>query len=186
MEEWKDIEGFEGLYQISNKGRIKSLGRPSKGYGDKFTVDRIIKDVRCTNGYRSAFLNKNGVRYVRLVHRLVAQAFIPNPSNCPQVNHKDEDITNNDVSNLEWCTSKYNANYGTRNKRCRDANKKYFKPVYQLDKDCGMVIRWWDSIKDASRALGINDSLIIRVCKGKGYTAGGFRWVYSNERDERR
>ena len=185
MEEiWKDIDGFEGLYQISNYGRIKSLGRPGKGYGDKYTVDRIIKDIRCTNGYRSAFLNKNGVRHVRLVHRLVAMAFIENPNNLPQVNHKDEDITNNRADNLEWCTPKYNANYGSRNIRCYESNRKHFKPVYQLDIDCGMIIRWWDSIRSAANGLNICEEQIIRVCKGTNKTAGGFKWMYASEYDK--
>ena len=185
MEElWKDIEGYEGLYQISNMGRLKALAKPSKGYGYKYAVDRIIKPVRCTNGYYEAHLHVNGDKKIFLMHRLVAKHFIPNPNNLPQVNHKDEDISNNRVDNLEWCTPKYNANYGSRNEKCRERNRRFFKPVYQIDKDCGMVIRWWECTNDAAKKLNICPEQIGRVCKGKNLTAGGFIWRYTDEYDK--
>lgn len=187
MEEWKDIDGYIGLYQVSNMGRVRSLDRYARvcGNGKRLVKGRIMKPAICTNGYYEVGLS-NGSRCIspRLIHRLVAQAFIPNPDNLPEVNHKDEDIKNNSVENLEWCSSKYNANYGTRNERCRDSNRKYFKPVYQIDKDCGMIIRWWECIKDAARCLNIHDEQISRVCKGKNITAGGYKWVYASDYDK--
>lgn len=180
MEVWKDIKGFEGLYQISNKGRFKSLARPCKGYGYKFAVDRIRKPTVLLNGYLEAQLHKDGKTTVKMLHRLVAEAFIPNPDNLPQVNHKDEDIQNNCVENLEWCTAKYNANYGNRQKKCRESSKKYYKPVNQYDLD-GNFIKKWECIADASKALGIIDSQISRVCKHTNITAGGYKWEYVND-----
>ena len=105
---WKDVVDFEGLYQVSNKGRIRSL---------KYGKEKILKLVRTHNGYLRICLIKNGEKKMCLVHRLVSQVFLPNPQNLPDVNHKNEDKTNNNVNNLEWCDKKYNSNYGTRNQR---------------------------------------------------------------------
>lgn len=185
MEEWRDVVGLEGIYMVSNMGRVKSLDRYAKvcGGGYRLVKGKIISVNKYKNGYSFVMLLNNKKSSSYLVHRLVAKAFIPNPDNLPQVNHKDEDITNNTVDNLEWCTPKYNANYGTRNTRCYESNRKYFKPIYQIDKDCGMIVRWWESIKCAARQLGIDDALIGRVCKGRGITAGGFVWRYAEEYD---
>lgn len=112
---WKDIEGYEGLYQISSIGRIKALSK-KVGRGRQYQVaEKILKPQITPNGYLRLHLNKDGKRKYYSVHRLVAIAFIHNPNNYPQINHKDENKTNNNVINLEWCTPEYNANYGTRN-----------------------------------------------------------------------
>ena len=111
MEEWKYIEGYEGLYQVSNYGRVRSLF-----YRKKNQV-QLLKLRKVTKGYLQVALWKNRKRKDFMVHKLVAEAFIPNPNNYPQINHKDEDKTNNCVENLEWCTNEYNHNYGTRNIR---------------------------------------------------------------------
>lgn len=119
MEEiWKDIKGYEGLYQVSTLGRVKSIsyGKEKILVLTPRTGSNKRKEVKVT-------LCKNGKRKYFLVHRLVAEAFIPNPNNVPQVNHKDENSINNIVTNLEWCTSKYNCNYGTRNERLAKANE---------------------------------------------------------------
>ena len=116
---WCPIRGYEGIYEVSDQGRVKSIG-----YGK----ERILRPVRNNNGYLLVGLRKNREQKWYLVHRLVAQAFIPNPDNLPQVNHKDENKTNNSVQNLEWCDRKYNCNYGTRNQRIS-------KPVLQFTKD---------------------------------------------------
>ena len=110
MEEWKSIPGYEGLYEVSSYGRVKSLERyKSNNGGIQLIKEKILKPHNTKKGYLTVqFSNK-----IFKVHRLVAEAFIPNPDNLPMVNHKDEDKTNNNVDNLEWCTAKYNSNYGT-------------------------------------------------------------------------
>lgn len=112
MEEiWKDIKGYEGLYQVSNLGRVKSLDYRHKG------TSKVMSPGKQKNGYLNVGLWSGRKKETKYVHRLVAEAFVPNPNNWPEVNHKDECLTNNVASNLEWCTSEYNANYGTRNQR---------------------------------------------------------------------
>ena len=118
MEEWKDIEGYEGLYQVSNKGRIKSLNYRRTG------KEGMLKGKPDKNGYLIVFLYKKGEKPKPfLIHRLVAIMFLHNPNNYLEVNHIDEDKTNNNVENLEWCTRKYNMNYGTRNERASISRK---------------------------------------------------------------
>lgn len=125
---WKDIPDFEGLYQVSNLGNVKTLDKyVGTGIKHNSKVKRKEKLLKQYNkrGYLQVSLSKNHKRYYFSVHRLVAQAFIPNPDNLLQVNHKDENPMNNCIENLEWCTAKYNCNYGTRNKRIY--NKTSFK-----------------------------------------------------------
>lgn len=117
MEIWKDIKGYEGLYQVSNYGNVKSLNYLRTG------KERILKQGTRKGGYKRVALCNNGEMKFYLVHRLVAEVFLENPRNLPQVNHKDENSSNNHVSNLEWCTPKENSNYGTRNKRIGNAHK---------------------------------------------------------------
>lgn len=120
MEEWRDIIGYDGLYQVSNLGRIKRLSRTIVSNNrSQFSVkEKILKLGTHKRGYKTIMLHKNKKHKLWLVHRLVALNFIPNPNNLPQINHKDEDKTNNCVENLEWCTNEYNAHYGTRIYRC--------------------------------------------------------------------
>lgn len=113
IEIWKDITGYEGLYQVSNLGRVKST---QYFHG---TNERILKPISTHNGYFRVHLRKDGKLKTFKIHRLVAEAFIPNPDNLPQINHKDEDKTNNRVDNLEWCSARYNCNYGGRNELIR-------------------------------------------------------------------
>ena len=134
-EEWRDIKGYEGVYQVSNFGRVKSCEREVhfvKNTGTKFTKhfrERILSPNLSTPGYLTVMLYKDncngGPKQSRRlqIHRLVAEAFIPNPNNYPQINHKDEDKSNNCVDNLEWCTRKYNMNYGTLPSRISVKNK---------------------------------------------------------------
>lgn len=157
---WKNIKNYESIYEISNLGRIKSL---KKGI--------ILKQFKNTNGYFQVELwkNKKGKKF--LVHKLVAENFIPNKNNFSFINHKDENKENNCTNNLEWCTAKYNCNYGTRNSRisssviCIELNKIY------------------NSIKEASEDLSIQQAHISGCCaKRKHYiTAGGYRWQYVKE-----
>ena len=163
---WRDIEGFEG-YQISNLGRVRSFKRNKV---------RIMKPVADKRGYLRVFLRKNNSLKTLFIHRLVTQAFLPNPNNLPQVNHKDEDKTNNNVSNLEWCDAKYNANYGTRNEKIVEAHSKI---VFQIDKNTNVIINIFPSIREAERETGCNHGHICNCCKGKRKTAGNYKWRYA-------
>ena len=117
---WKDIVGYEGLYQVSNLGNVKRL-KGYKGRGKGYIVEEhLIQPSINSRGYQNVILCKNGKTKTFTMHRLVAIAFLDNSDNFPQVNHKDENELNNCVDNLEWCDSKYNNNYGTRNKKCSD------------------------------------------------------------------
>ena len=115
---WKPIKNYEGLYEVSNLGRIKGVTRYVKGkVGYRIQKEKIRKCEVSSNGYLHVLLCKNGKYTTHNVHRLVAGAFIPNPDNLPEINHKDENKENNCVDNLEWCTRKYNMNYGTTQSR---------------------------------------------------------------------
>ena len=171
MEIWHDIEGYEGLYQISNKGRVKSL---------KCGKERILRPGINIYGYMFVCLYHDNVKKCFKLHRLVAQAFIPNPENKPQVNHKDENKLNNCVNNLEWSTAKENSNYGTRNERITG---RPFICIIQYSKD-GIFIREWLGALEVERVLGINNRNINACCKGNRKSAGGFVWKYKEERTE--
>ena len=167
---WKDKKDYEGHYQVSNLGRVKSI---------KFGKEIILKQ-KIRGGYYSVGLSKNGIVKTYYVHRLVAEAFIDNPNNYKEVNHKDECKSNNIVSNLEWCDAKYNRNYGTRNERVAEKlkNKKdWSKPVIQYTLD-GKFVKEWPSTKEAARN-GFNQGNIISCCKGRYKTAHGFIWSYN-------
>lgn len=171
MEEiWKDIEGYEGLYQVSNMGRVKSLRR------------NIILREGISRGYSVLNLSKNGNPLTKKVHRLVATAFIPNPNNYPIVNHKDENRTNNCVDNLEWCTQEYNLNYGTGNKKraLSNTNGKRSKPVLQYSLD-GTFIKEWKSTMDVERMTGYSGGHISACCRNIRKTAYGYLWKYKKE-----
>ena len=118
IEEWRDIKGYEGIYQVSNLGNIRSLDRMIKHFPkDYFQKGKILKPGQSTNGYLMVILMNHNKRKTRNVHRLVAEALLENSEGLEEINHKDEDKTNNRVDNLEWCDHKYNANYGNRNKK---------------------------------------------------------------------
>lgn len=118
MELWKDIQGYEGYYQVSNEGRVKSLERDVEWRGTiRHQSERILKESTHNRGYKRVVLY-NGSPNIEFVHRLVAEAFIPNPNNYPIINHKDENPSNNRVENLEWCTPQYNNTYNDRHLKC--------------------------------------------------------------------
>ena len=118
MELWKDIQGYEGYYQVSNEGRVKSLERDVEWRGTiRHQSERILKESTHNRGYKRVRLC-DGKSNIKLVHRLVAEAFIPNPNNYPMINHKDENPSNNRVENLEWCTAQYNNTYNDRHIKC--------------------------------------------------------------------
>ena len=124
-EMWRSIKGYEGLYEISNKGRVKSLARYYKAFGYRKIIieEKIMSPVESPQGYYQIGLSKEGAKKHVQIHRLVAQAFIPNPQSLPFINHKDENKKNNCVDNLEWCTPEYNVNYGSGIARAKEARK---------------------------------------------------------------
>ena len=162
---WKDIQGFENLYQVSNLGRVKSLNYK---HTDKEKVLKLTK----SNGYLDVILYKAGEYKHHLVHRLVAQTFIPNTNSSLQVNHKNEIKTDNRVENLEWCTPKYNSNYGTKTLR--------FSKSRGTSVRCIETGKIYHSAREAERQTGIDNTQIVGVCKDRyGYkTAGGYTWEY--------
>ena len=169
-EEWRDIEGYEGLYQVSNEGRVKSVRR-----------NLILKPRDNNRGYLMVDLYNEGRMKHGQIHRLVANAFIENPNNLPQVNHKDEDKTNNMVENLEWCDASYNNNYGSRNQRASNTqrnNLKRSKTVYQYSHD-GELVNVYPSARECGRQ-GFNQAHVSNCCNGGYFSKQSGKWVNSN------
>lgn len=180
MEIWKDIKGYEGLYQVSNMGRIKSLGN------DKTRKEKILSLKPNNKGYIRVYLCKNGKRKHFSVHRLVAEAFLPNPDNLPVVNHKIDDFehrSDNRVENLEWCTVEYNNNYGTHNKKLSKSLKGKKHKKHKLKKQilCVETGEIFDTSQDVIDIMfnGKGNSSIIRKnSRGKTKSAYGYHFVY--------
>ncbi len=158
---WKDVKGYEGLYKVSNKGRVKSKRK-------------MLKPVMTE--YKKVGLSKNGIQKTIYVHRLVAEAFVDNPFNKKQVNHKDENKANNNANNLEWVTFKENMNYGTKQLRESINHTKYNIIQYDL---YGNFIRKWFNAKEIENNTNFKASSIRICCTGKCKTAYGFKWKYS-------
>lgn len=177
-ETWKPVVGYEGLYEVSDLGRVKKVARTiTKADGTIKKVDERILKPSDSNGYQIVGLYRNGVSKPNWVHRLVAQAFIPNPNKLPEVNHKDEIRANNKLDNLEWISHRDNSNYGKHNERI---SKSKCKPIQQLDLKTGLIITTYPSLTEASLSIGIYKSTISKVAKGKRKTAGGYGWRYQN------
>lgn len=193
-EEWKDIEGFEGRYQISNLGNVKSLR-----YGGRDEIKNLVPKVN-NKGYEWVELVINGKKSCRQIHRLVAEAFIPNPNKEPIINHKDENPRNNRVDNLEWCDYKYNSHYylerhkkeflakvqkprgwgkGRKHKKWIMEPYKRRSLVAQADKD-GFVVRIWDNVSQIARENNLSQWSITQCCEGKRKTAYGYTWHFFN------
>lgn len=166
------IEEFSKDYQVSNFGQIRSLGN------DNGRKTKILKTVKNSSGYLKVNLSKNGKTKNFLVHRLVAKSFLPNLLELPQINHINEDKTDNRVENLEFCSAKENINHGTRNQRVSEkmTNGKRSKPVLQLTKD-GELLRVWTSTHEAGRN-GYVQSAVVLCCNGKLKSHKGFLWRY--------
>lgn len=178
---WRDVHGYEGLYKVSNKGNVRSVDRINH-IGRKYS-GRILKPSPNTGGYLLVDLCKNGIRESKRVHRLVAEAFIPNSNNYPEVNHRDEVKTNNRVENLEWCTSRYNTNHGTLIERIS-------KKVRAVNIETGEVVTF-NSTREAGRK-GYSHSSVSAASRGDyndgrgkligdGHTYRGYRWSYIEE-----
>ena len=182
MEVWKDIKGFEGQYQISNYGRVKSLQR--KDGRNHTWPERILRFTVGTNGYCGVRLSKNGKVFPKEIHRMVAEHFIENPNNYPCVNHIDENKSNNNVSNLEWCTYQYNNSYGTKGQRLSESNLKTLdtnkrcRKVVQMDMDGNEIARY-RSVREAERKVGVAHSYLSACMLGKFESAKGYRWKYA-------
>ena len=162
MERWKSIAGYEGLYEVSDLGRVKSLW-----YGK----EKILKPGKTHDGYLQVNLYKDGQRKMQLVHRLVAEAFIQNPNNLETVNHKDEVKTNNVASNLEWMSQTDNVAYSRPQLAMRS--------VQMFDKKTGELLATFPSTNEAERVTGIAHQSISECCNEKRKSAGGYVWKYS-------
>lgn len=191
---WKDIKGYEGFYQVSNLGQVRSLCRyvncGIKNNKKVVRKSKILKGKPNWNNYVQVHLSKYGKSKMLVVHRLVAQAFIPNPLNLPQVNHIDGNKFNNSVENLEWCTAKENINYSWKlglsktyphtKGKLTEYSKTLCKHVSQYDSK-GNFIKEYLSISDASRNTPCSTSEICACCKGKQKTSHKFIWKYVDE-----
>jgi len=194
-EEWRDIPGFEGIYQISNTGKVLSLNYRNRGYAKELTPKINNK------GYLWVQLFKNKKSINAQMHRLVATVFVDNPNGFPIINHKDENPFNNSSDNLEWCTRKYNYDYSfekhgqawiekikqnlpkSEKKRKRTskpyaAPKKDFKRVIQRNQTNGTVIKVHNNIATIVREYGYNNTSIKECCLGKRHTAYGYKWEF--------
>lgn len=196
---WKDIEGYEGYYQVSDLGRVKSLERkhPSVRGGYYTRKEHLVKQLDNGHGYLYVRLNLNGICKHHYVHRLVALAFLPK-NELNEINHKNEDKTDNTACNLEWCTHKYNANFGTRQKRTihtKELNQSNLrmietrnrigsygaeKPVLKIGMN-GVVIERYNSVSSAARKNKLSPSHICMCCKQQRKSHGNYQWRYENE-----
>ena len=177
-EVWRDIIGYEGIYQVSNKGNVFSIERMVQG---RERGGITLKPKHSRNGYLHVGLYRNGKMKNKLIHRLVLEAFVENPNNLPEVNHKDEDKANNNVENLEWCTSRYNTNHGTLIERIS-------KKVRAVNVETGEVVEF-NSTQEAERK-GYSSGGVSQACRGvhksgstgklidDGHTYKGHRWSY--------
>lgn len=165
IEIWKDIKDYKGLYQVSNLGNIKRVGR------------KILKLKKDKRNYLRVILSKNGKTKTFLVHRLVAQAFIKNPFNKPYINHKNENPSDNNINNLEWATNSENLLYNNCLKKGK--RLKQGKPIIQFDKNMNKINEY-GSMAEASEITNISSCNIRNSCKGRSKTAGGYIWKYKN------
>lgn len=195
-QEWQDIKGFEGLYSVSNDGIVRSYDKivQRKGNSPYFLKGRIMKQNLVGpigKQYLCVDLFKDGKRFSRKVHRLVAEAFLGNPNNLPCINHKNEDKLDNRIENLEFCSYSYNNTYNgvnIRNRMHQLNNKKTSITVCQYDDD-GIFIRSYPSLSEAARVTGLSIKTIRESCKAnkdffsRHPTKYGFRWRYEKDKE---
>lgn len=162
---WKPVEGYLS-YEVSNLGRVRNK-----------KLDLVKAQRKTKTGYLIVDLKENGIKRTRYVHRLVAQAFIPNPDELPQINHKDENKQNNCVENLEWCTAAYNNAYGTHVERIRSTKgRDYGKSIARLDPTTRKRLAVYASVSAAARDMGVSKQAIDWGLSSANHTAAGFAW----------
>lgn len=187
---WLPVKGYEERYEVSNLGRVRSIDRTqrcSNGNIQSWKGKMIKPYIKSEDKrYLKVTLCKNGKQKNVFVHRLVAEAFIPNPNNLPQVNHKDEDKSNNRVENLEWCTPEYNLTYGTARKRIAKSltNGKCSKPILQIDPLTMETVKEWPSAMECERN-GYDSKKISSCCHKKQKTHKGFIWKFKRGRHKK-
>lgn len=171
---WKDVVGFEGLYIVSNQGEIRSVDHYVRcNSGMRLVKGRTLKPCDRGNGYPFVTMGKDGKQYNMSIHRVVAMAFLPNPYNLPEVNHKDTNTFNYSLDNLEWCDRQYNNNYFDRAyKAAREKRKR----IVQIKN--GIVVKIWNSISEIERNMKISAGNISECCNGRRNTAGGYSWKF--------
>lgn len=180
---WKEIKGYEGMFAVSNLGRVKSLARRVSNHtGFINKPERILKPIKDIKGYLRVYLSKNNKNKFTPIHRLVSFAFIPNPENKPQVNHIDGNKQNNHVENLEWCTNRENSIHAIRmglNDHSKYESGRPKRKVNQIDISTGKIIKTFNSIADASREF--KTSNIGECCRGKygRKTVCGYKWEFA-------
>ena len=175
---WRNVVGYDGLYEVSSDGVVRSLPRvchkmEGKVLKEYIYLGKVLTPSSDRKGYQKVKLYKGGKGKVKFVHRLVLEAFRSNHQRLPQINHINEDKSDNRLCNLEWCSASYNVNYGKRNKTLE-------KPVEQMKKD-RVVIGVFKSTCEASRKTGVNQRNISQNCLGKRKSAGGYIWHYLSE-----
>ena len=180
-EVWRDIEGYEGLYQVSNQGRVKSLERKVSHWrgGERIQKERILKPITDHYGYQVVNLYAGGKPKMHKVHRLVCQSFHDNPDNKSQVNHLNENKTDNRACNLEWSTAKENNTHGTRTER---SAKALSKPICQYTLD-GDLVKVWQSTNEVERQTGFRRGNISQAANGKYKNSHGFIWKYVERKE---
>ena len=177
---WLDIKNYEGLYQVSDFGRVKSL---------KSNKEKILKPFARPNGYLGVTLSKKGKSITKSIHRIVAETFISNQNKLLQVNHKDGNKQNNNVNNLEWCTAQENIKHSWKNglsrvtEGMREHCKVYNKKVMQYDKNENFI-KEWESASEAGRKLNIFQQSIVACLKNRTKTAGGYIWRYKAKEEK--
>ena len=177
---WKAVQGYEGRYEISNLGRVKSLNY------NHTKKPKILAPKHHSSGYDTVTLCNNGIHKNKPIHKLVADAFIPNPNNLPQVNHIDGDKSHYSVDNLEWVSASDNVRHAIKNGLRRPfvsdngfgATHIHRRAVYQFSMD-GELIQRWECISDASREYSCRPSSIVNCCQGRNKSLRGYKWSYS-------
>lgn len=184
IEEWKPVLGYEGIYEVSNLGRVKSLGRMIRGNGNSmyWHKERIMQPQSNRKGYHNIILSKDGTGKTCTLHRIVASAFIPNPNNYPEINHINENKKDNRVTNLEWCTSAHNHNWGMRNKRAGAANSKPLIAIRFSDGKEFYFKSKLDALKQGFHPTQISMSNVTRYV-GKTWQGidNEFYWKYADD-----